>query len=335
MLLVEEVRLARDALRYGYAVGKVRVLETKRLDSGTLERLLDAPTFAEQKRLIAETPYARFLEHAQTAEQVEAGLSEALESFYGFLDDAALPPEVTYYFRLRYDFANLKGVAKARLLGSSAEGLLSDHGSVPLDDFRGDLTLLPQTLSTVAASVMATGADDSALADAMLVDTTIDKAMFAELLATAKAAHSEFLADLARLAIDLANIKTLVRARRAGHGPSAIQALLIDGGSVPLSALYPLAGSDAAEISAAISRNPAMRSLSAADLGDSSTLDVTLDTVTSAALKRGGRGAVSSEPVIGYVFAREAEVAVLRLLLLGKLSGLSQEAMRRRVRAIG
>ena len=41
---------------------------------------------------------------------------------------------------------------------------------------------------------------------------------------------------------------------------------------------------------------------------------------------------VGPEPVIAYVLAREAEVAALRVLLLGKLAGLDRETLRARLR---
>ena len=42
----------RDALRYGFAVGKVRVLTTRVFGKATYERLIDAPDFAEQPKVI-------------------------------------------------------------------------------------------------------------------------------------------------------------------------------------------------------------------------------------------------------------------------------------------
>ncbi|HSK48512.1 MAG TPA: V-type ATPase subunit, partial [Coriobacteriia bacterium] len=98
MLIVEEARLTRDSLRYGFAVGKVKVLETRTLDASAYERLLDAPSFAEQKRLLSETPYGRYLEDAETPDDVEHALDEALENFYGFLKAAALPEPVMRFF---------------------------------------------------------------------------------------------------------------------------------------------------------------------------------------------------------------------------------------------
>jgi vacuolar-type H+-ATPase subunit C/Vma6 len=93
----------RDAQRYGFAVGKVRVLQTRVFGPGTYERLLDAPTFSEQMRVLSDTIYGRYLEGASTADDVENGLERALDDFYRFLDDANLPGPVVRFFRVRYD----------------------------------------------------------------------------------------------------------------------------------------------------------------------------------------------------------------------------------------
>ena len=89
----------RDDIRYGYAVGRVRVLEGKLLSRGTFERLLDAADLREQKRVLAETHVGRYLESAETAADVERALEASLADLYDeFLARADLPASVVTYF---------------------------------------------------------------------------------------------------------------------------------------------------------------------------------------------------------------------------------------------
>ncbi|MCE5190546.1 MAG: V-type ATPase subunit, partial [Actinomycetia bacterium] len=90
-------RAVRDSVRYGFAIGKVRVLETRIFGAGTYERLVDAPTFAEQKRVLSDTVYGRYLEGATNADDVEVGLEAALDDFYRFLDESSLPEPVVRF----------------------------------------------------------------------------------------------------------------------------------------------------------------------------------------------------------------------------------------------
>lgn len=333
VLVADEVRLTRDSLRYGFAVGKVKVLETRALDAAAFERLLDAPSFAEQKRLLSETPFGRYLETAETAGDVERGLEEALDAYYAFLDEAALPEEVVRFFRLRYDFANLKAVAKARLLGVGYGELLVGHGTIPIDRFAGELEELPPPLDEVVPELGRIAAERGA-GDAAAIDTAVDRAMFATLLDTALRSRSRYLVEVARLAIDLANVKTVIRGRKAGLQAADLGSRLADGGAVPTGGLLALADLPADQLAPALARIPQLRKVPTQALLEASTLDATLDAVTAVVVRRGRMGPVGPEPVISYVLERESEVAALRVLLTGTLSGLDREVLRRYVRAV-
>jgi V/A-type H+-transporting ATPase subunit C len=326
MLLVEETRQTRDALRYGFAVGKVRVLETRMLDQAAFERLLDATTLTEQLRLLSDTSYGRYLESAQTAEDVERGLDRALDDFYRYLEEAALPPEVTAFFRTRHDFTNLKAALKARLFGVPLKDLLVGHGAVPAEAFEGDLAELSEPLGSVAEEL----ADAT---DTAVIDATVDAAMFGELLRLAKKVKNAFLGRIAQLLIDMGNVKTLVRGVHAGYSEERISGLMNPGGTIPPEQMSLLCPVDPAQLGAALSKFEVCRLLSTADLADPAALDLAVDAVLAGALRDGRKVPVGSEPVIAYVFAREIEAATLRMLLLGKVAGIPHGTLRARLRA--
>ena len=169
------------------------------------------------------------------------------------------------------------------------------------------------------------------------VDTLIDHAMFAEMLATAKKSKSRFLIEVAQSAIDLANVKTLLRAARAGMRAEQIEPLLAEGGAVEPAALVPLAGLQSEALSAGFRRLPALKGLAEGPLGDLSSLDATLNAARARVLKRGRAGQVGPEPVIAYVLGRETEVATLRVLLIGGLTGIDDATLQasRRERGVG
>lgn len=346
-LFFEEARLTSDAIRYGFAAGKARALERRTLDAGTFERLLDAASFAEQKRLLSDSPYGRFLEDVQTPAEVEQALDDALSSAYRFMRDAELPRSVVEYFRVRYDYSNLKAAIKARLVGSTPQGMLTPHGLVPMEAFAGPLEALPEPYAPIAGDVLRrweaepettpTGAplEASALTeqpDLAAVDHAVDQAMFAHLARLAAESKSSFLQDVTVMAIDLANVKVLVRSRFANRDAEWMRGQLIDGGSVPHEAFVRIAGASPDDLVVALQRYPSLRGIPGALLSEAATLDVAVDAVTQSARQRAKRGPVGPEPVIAYVFGRESEVAALRALLLGTLSGVSRDVLRARLR---
>lgn len=331
-VIVDEYRTTRDGLRYGFAVGKVRVLETRLLDRPALERLVDASSFAEQKRILSEGPYGRFLEGAETPAEVEAALDAALDSAYGFLDEAGLPPAVVRFFRLRFDFANLKAALKASLVGVSLDGLLVAHGTVPAEAFSGPLERLPGALGRVAAELLVATRETDEVS-LMGIDSAVDRAMFGALGEQAEEAGSPFLLEVTRLLIDLGNLKTGVRALAAGIPAQRVQTeLLIDGGTVALADLARIVRMPVPEAHAALERR--FRLAGSPLTGDEAPdLDVIADNALVAAVRKGRRAEPGAEDVIAYVLAREAEAQVLRVALLGKMAGLDSAALHRRMRA--
>ena len=179
------------------------------------------------------------------------------------------------------------------------------------------------------AAAEATGTPEGAL---QTVDAEVDRAMFAELAKLARASKSTFLRELAALQIDIANVKSLLRARLAGTPSEDVLELVLKGGSISRKRLAALYQMPPAEVGAHLASLPLLSGIPAADLADLSRLDVIADNVVVEYLRRARLVPFGAEPVIAYVMGREAEVRAVRTLLIGKLAGLPTEVLRRRLR---
>lgn len=317
-----------EPIRYGYAVGRVRVLEGRMLSGGTYERLLDAPTFFEQKRVLSDSPYGRFLEETETVEDIERGLDRALDDLYGFLITANLPLPVIRFFRVRYDYANLEARLKAELLGVPLDDLLVGLGTVPIDVIKGSAAQLPVFLRGIYAAL---SAEDRAVTEEQIT-SAVDRALFEDLRAAASASKSRFLMGLAALSVDLANVKALLRTRTKGWRAPQAEALLLSGGTLSAVELMKLYPSALPEIAEALSKRGPFKGVSAERIVDLGSYDVLADDLVVRYLKRARMVATGPEPVIGYVMARQAEVMMLRMLLIGRVSGVPTEVLRSRLR---
>lgn len=321
-------QVVTEPIRYGFAVGRVRVLEGRMLSGATYERLLDAPSFAEQIRVLSDTPYGTFLEGASTVEDVERAFDQALGELYRFLESANLPGPVIAFFRTPYDYANLKARLKADLYGQSVDGLLVDLGAVPAEVFAGPIGSLPKRFRAIAER-----AGDAGAADEESVSLEVDRALHAESLAHAAASRSRFLEGLAALQVDLANVRTLLRARVRERKNADARAMLIEGGTLGADALMRLYRLPVPELAGALASGPGpLRGVDPDELADLARFDVIADDVQVRYLKRARRAAAGPEPVIGYVMARKAEVMMVRTLLIGMLSGVPEAVLRRRLR---
>lgn len=347
------IRAARDSIRYGFAVGRVRVLETKVFGAATFERLVDAPDFAEQLRILSDTVYGRYLAHAQTADDVERGLDEALDDFYGFLDGSNLPPSVVRSFRVRYDFQNLKGALKADLLGVPPTEMLVGLGTIAVEEFALPLEDLPEPLGSLAEEIAereageesrrarlssasvgeASGGAARAREDELVsIDATVDRAMFVELARLAKESRSRFLRGLVRLEIDIANVKALLRARLSDLAFDRAREFMVEGGSISAKELEELYSMPFVESGERLASLPALRGMQAGELSSPERLDVIADNIVVAYLREARQVTIGAEPVIAYVMGRQAEVRAVRTLLMGKLAELDESVLRARLR---
>lgn len=329
------LRATYDPVRYGFAVGRVRVLETQMLTPATYERLLDARDLAERRRILSETIYGGYLERAHHAEGVERGLEAAIADVYDdFLGRANLPKPIVEYFRTRHDFENLKGRLKAEALGIDADELLTDLGSVPREVFRGGSDLLPPAIKRAESRVRkAIGTDDGAL-DVDRVDEAVDIELFAELARIVERAQSPFLKELFALEADLGNVRAFLRARAAATPASGFERALVTGGRMPRStllALYRLPLEEAARRLAASSQ---LRGIDLEALTDLERFDVAADVLRARKVRASRLIAVGPEPVIGYVMERLAEVTALRKLFIGSLAGVPRDTLRSRLRDV-
>lgn len=320
----------RDDIRYGYAVGRVRVLDGQLLSRATFERLLDAPDLREQKRILAETHVGRYLEGMETADDVERALEASIADLYDeFLERADLPKPVVTFFQVPHDYANLRAALKARVLGIPATGILSSLGSAPVEALAGDGAGLPAEMRDLLTAY--DGAETTPSLDD--VESLVDRAMFAALSAAAHASRVRFLRELATLRIDLANARLLVRARTKALPPSELEARFVPGGSKALRALTAEAPRmTAAGLAEALAETRALPGITEADLAEVERFDIAADAALAARTRAARRAAGGAEPVLAYVLGREAEVLLLRTAVAGRLAGLDPEGVRARLK---
>ena len=329
------LRVIADPKRYGYAIGRVRVLETRLLGRGTYERLLDARDFDRQRRILADTVYADHLEGAKTLDEIERGLDESLVELYeDFLEHANLPGPIVAYFRVRHDYENLKARLKAEALGIPVDGLLTPLGSVSPDVFRGAAEQLPSGVREAETRIRRALADDNGRLPPDAVEAAVDREMFTALSAIAESSGSTFVKHLAALEADLGNARAFIRSRIHGVPVSEVEPALVPGGAIPSStfvALYRL------PLEEGVNRLASLRPLRGLDpetMADPARLDVAIDALVAREVRTHRVTSIGPNPVVAYVLARRAELTALRTIIIGTFAGVPVERLRERVRGV-
>jgi len=318
-----------DSIEYGFATGRVMVLRTRLLGRAAYERLLDAPTFDDQRRVLTETHFGRFLDGVHNASDVERAVDESLRDLYAdFLHRAGLPAPVIAFFEAPYDFSALKSALRARLLGVSVTAPVVSLGALPPEAFVSPETL-PGALGVAARSALAAGAE----AGAEAIDAAVDVALYAELARLAHASRIGLLERLVARQADAANAKVLLRCAVAGRTADDARAMLVPGGTWDARKAAALV-TDPSALAEAVLASRVLGAGVAHDLLDLERLDVVVDAATASLERDAARGEIGPEPVLGYVLQRRAEAVTVRAVLVGRLAGLPRELIASRVRGM-
>ena len=314
---------------YGFATGRVMVLRTRLLGHAAYERLLDAPTFDDQRRVLTETHFGRFLDNVHSASDVEVAVDESLRDLYDdFLHHAGLPDAVVSFFESPYDFSALKAALRSRLLGVRIAPASVTLGALPPEAF-GSPETLPGALGEAARAVLAAGAGTGAEA----IDAAVDAALYVELARLAHESRIRLLERLVARQADAANAKVLLRCAVAGRGAADARAMLVPGGTWDAGKAAALVNTPAALVEAILHAR-VLSARAAEDLLDLERLDLVVDAATASLEREAARGPVGPEPVLAYVLQRRAEAVMVRAVLVGRLAGLPRDLVASRVRVV-
>lgn len=328
-----------EVLRYGYAVGRIRVLEAQLMSANRLERLLEAD-FEEALYILNEVAMGDYLEGAKTAGDIDAGLVSFLKDFYARLAEMLPAGSVLKeFFTCRYDFHNLKALLKSRTETGEPRALMPGLGGLDVELLAKGVeepVLLPPPFAQAARRFV------EGQASPQEIDTVVDGEFMAYRLALAKKEGSPFLIDFARASIDLANLKAVIRGRALAKDAEFMRSALVDGGFLPVSSLLDLYGEPEENMLRKLEGSvyyPRVLEASGerAEGGEAfrfTDFDRRSDDYLMEMLRRTKRISVGVEPVFAFVQAREKEVEMVRLILVAKLHNIAPAAIETMLREL-
>jgi len=331
-----------DNERYAYATGRIRAMETSLLDRGRIDRMVEAAGAEEALKVLGESAYAGHIASLAGVHAYEAMLDQVLYRVYRELRRFAPEPELVGLFACRYDYHNLKVLYKASKLGEERDELLvRDVGDIPLaalqravrdEDYRG----LPQRTMRDAAKQVAAALRLEA--NPQRVDLLLDRAMFTEMTERARQFDSPFLDDYLIYQIDLLNVKTYLRVKRANLSREFLEQALLPFGRLDLTKLVQLA--DPPEVLA----DRLLASSYARFIEDAVQSYQKTDTLTRfekladdfllGHAKKAKYIAFGLEPLVAFILAQENEVKLIRIIMVGKINRLPVAEIKERLRDV-
>ena len=319
---------------YLFLSARLRAMEGKLLTAGRMERMIDAPSAADAAKVLAEIGYSDFspASEAELNQALALEREKVFQELYQFVPDRA----VVDVFKVKYDYHNAKAVLKSLAVGAGVERLLVDAGRVSAEKLakaleEGDYAALPQEMQVPcrqAHEVL------SATGDPQQSDFILDAAYFQEMLHAAEETGSEQLVGYVRATIDAANLRSAVRTVRMRKGGDFLRQVLFAGGTVPVDRVMSaaLGGSLEDAYRTGVLRAAAELGAAAIRGGSLTAFEKACDDAVTACAAQAKSVPFGVEVVIGYLVAKEIEFTAVRVIMAGRMAGISGEKIRERLR---
>ena len=313
---------------YLFLASRVRALERKLLTAPRIEQLLTAGDVAACSQLLSELGYEPI--HDETSLQVS--LKQQREAVFSDIARFMPEPELLDVFRLKYDYHNIKTLLKDR----SGGRLLMDAGCISAADMErqyaesGNWQFLPKEMADAAKEAGDVLAETG---NPQRSDFILDRAYFAQLRSLAQESRCAYLQEYIRAMIDAANLRSLVRTERLHADPGFLRQVLFDGGSVSVDTIATHAGNGPAALYRATPFRAAAEAGEEAVKGGSLTaFERACDNAVLLAAGKARSIPFGVEVVLGYLAAKESEWTAVRIIMSGRMAGMTADAIRERLR---
>ena len=319
---------------------RIRAMENMLLTQPRMEKILEARKEEEITKILQDCNYFSGQFNPSEPAEMDAALTPVRGRMFADMISGAPDPRYVDLFRMKYDYHNVKALLKGAALGKNVDRILMDIGRVPLKELRaavssGELGGFPICLGDAiveAKEVLNTTRDPQ------LSDVLLDRWYYQDMTTLAEEIGSSFLQGYVRTKIDGVNLRTLVRTIRMGKNVEFLKGALVDGGNVDMAAILKVGsdrGTGLAELySFTDLREAAVEGATILKGGSMTQFEKLCDDGIASYLAVAQTVPFGEAPLIAYMAAHETEFINLRILLMGRITGLSNELIRARLRTM-
>ena len=314
---------------YIYAVARIRAKELLCFGSPAMEQLMACKTYEECLRMLNEKGWGNG-SAGQTPESLLDGeRNKTWEQLRELVEDMS----VFDVFLYANDYHNLKAAIKENYAPSHGADIYSSNGTIDPAVFRQaadehDFSVLPAGMRDAAEEAMSVLRETG---DGQLCDIIIDKAALNAILQAGKASGDPLLAFYAEHTVATANIKTAVRCQKTGKSLDFIRRALAKCDTLDVSLLAQTAVESFEAMIEYLGRT-CYSGAAEALTQSASAFERWCDNRLIEKIRPQKYETSTIGPLAAWLLARENEIKTVRILLSGKRNGLSDDAIRERLR---
>lgn len=328
-------------MEFTRVIPRLRVLETRLLDKAKLDRMIDSNSADEAIKVLQETEYANCMSNVKRAEDYELMLSEELQRVYDEMYSMTPYKTLVDIMGIKYDYHNIKVILKGKFLNKDFSDMLIPIGVIETSKLKVsiDSDNLNDFNGIMKTAILEAVKDFEDKKDPQRIDIILDKYMFEEMKQMAKDVDDKFVEKYVKAVIDLTNIKTLLRVKKQNKSRDFLLSVAISGGNIDKDTLAVLLTDSVDNIPAKLSYTSYVEVLKDgveeyAKTNSAGVLEKLIDNYIMDMMKEAKYVSFGPEPLIAYIYAKETEIKVVRIIMVGKLNNIAGEVIRERLRDI-
>lgn len=338
-------------LDFTYAVGRLRALETSLLNANELERMVLAKDAKDAYKIVNELDYSTHIGDIDSVENFQEVIDAGLRDTKKIMRESIPHRWVLNLIWFRFDFHNIKTLLKAKFSGRSredVENFLIPLGAANIDDlaayiFEGETShfgIWEENAAKIKYAIDAAARFSKNGENIFVADTSLDRDCVNLMADVAKDTGSEFLVNFVAKYADLKNISAIIRLKYyKRHDNKDLPYMLSKHGTIDRGTLVDFGDREMNEfidysrktdyadvVAKAVEGYEADKSFRA--------LEQAVENYLTDAISQAKRISIGPEPVVAYFWAKNNNALTIRMVMVGKLNGLTPEEIKENLHAL-
>jgi V/A-type H+/Na+-transporting ATPase subunit C len=330
-----------DKMIFNQVIPRIRVYETKLLDKSKLDRMIDANSADEALKVLQETEYGNFMASIKSGEDYEIILGDELKRLFNVMYEISPVKALVDLMSIKYDYHNIKVILKGMFLKEDLSYLIIPVGN--LDSSKLKESIENSNLSELS-QIMREGIEETIASfentgDPQIIDIILDKYMFKSLIHIKNEINDTFTDKYVAALIDSTNLKTLLRVKKQNKDREFFKAVIIEGGSIDRDKFLGMINDESQNISTKLATSNYAEFIKSgmeyySKTNSVSLLEKLVDNYIMDIMKDAKIIPFGVAPILAYVYAKETEIKIIRIIMVGKINNISGELVRERLRDI-
>lgn len=319
-----------------------RVYAKRILDKARVDRMIDAPNAKEAFNLLLESDYAESAQGVEDVYDYDTLLGNEIKRIYALSQELFLDKKIVHLHALKYEYHNLRVIAKELVTDENFEDLYIDVCSFDPQFVKeqvkaGSYMYVPDYVEEALKEAVE---EYGKTKNPQTIDFTMDQAYFDHQERLAEEIDVPLISIYVKAEIDFYNVISLLRAQK--HKVATLQvldSLMVEGGDIEMRKLKELVNSPVERLidllkfygrkgKFMIEGIEHYRATNSLEVLEDKQVDYLSEISAETRYQHFG-----PEPIFAYILEKQKELAMVRIIIISKLNKVPPVEIRERLGA--